>query len=83
MEDSDWQQNKSRNECITYMYENEVLCDVKFKVGGQGELIKGHRLILASRSPVFEKMFFGSLPETTSPIIIPDIEPAAFRSLLR
>ena len=83
MEGTDWQQDKSIKECIAYILENEVFCDVEFKVGEEGELIKAHKLILASRCPVFEKMFFGSLPETSNPIVIPDVEPAAFKAVLR
>jgi speckle-type POZ protein len=35
----------------------EVGADVKFKAAG--EIIKGHRYILAVRSPVFKAEFFG------------------------
>ena len=83
MEGADWQMGKDRKECMTYMFDNEVFCDVEFKVGEEGELIKAHKLLLASRSPVFEGMLFGKLQETKSPMMIPDVDPAVFKALLR
>ena len=83
MDMNDWQINKKQNECNKYILENEVFCDVSFRVGSDGEAIKAHKLLLASRSPVFEKMFFGSLPSKRRPVVIPDIEPAPFKALLQ
>ena len=79
----DWQANKKLNKCARFALDNEMHCDVEFKVGREGMLFKAHKLILALRSPVFERMFYGSLPETSNPIIIPDFEPGGFASLLR
>ena len=83
MEDSDWQLNKDLTSCTKYMLENAVYSDVQFRVGEVGEIIKAHKHILAMRSPVFEKMFFGSLPETRSETVISDVEPLVFKTLLR
>ena len=79
----DWQINKSILECNKYLLEHEVNCDVSFKVGEEQEVVKAHKLILSSRSPVFEKMFNGAFCETETDPIIPDVSPATFRALLR
>ena len=71
MEGAHWQMDK------------EVFCDVEFKVGEEEELIKAHKLLLTSRSPVFEGMLLGKLQETKSPLVIPDVDPAVFKALLR
>ena len=39
--------------------------------------------ILAARSSVFEKMFYGSLPENGAVVRIPDTKPDAFRLMLK
>ncbi|CAM0876151.1 unnamed protein product [Alopecurus aequalis] len=57
--------------------------DVEFQVGV--ETIPAHRLVLATRSPVFRAELFGPMKEgtaTTSAIRIDDMEPHVFRALL-
>ena len=83
MGDKDWQLRKTPTECIKHALNNELYTDIEFTVGKEKEVVKAHKFILATCSPVFEKMFFGSLPESTSPITITDVEPEAFRNLLR
>ncbi|GAV01223.1 hypothetical protein RvY_11966-2 [Ramazzottius varieornatus] len=66
---------------------NEALSDVVFIVGKgimQRE-IPAHRFLLAMGSPVFETMFFGPTRQVADgqDVHLPDIEPAAFRNLLR
>lgn len=39
------------------MLQNQIGCDVEFIVGEQNEAIKAHKVVLASRSPVFFAMF--------------------------
>ncbi|RLN03013.1 hypothetical protein C2845_PM13G23040 [Panicum miliaceum] len=56
--------------------------DVSFTV--DGEQFPAHRAVLAARSPVFEAELFGSMAEATMPsITVQDIEPAAFKVMLR
>ena len=83
MGEQDWQSRKSPTECNKHALNNELYTDIEFTVGKEKEAIKAHKYVLATRSPVFEKMFFGALPESTSPITITDVEPEAFRNLLR
>ena len=79
----DWQLNKSGAECNKYLLEHEVNCDVSFKVGEDEEVIKAHKLILSSRSPVFDRMFNGPFCESETDPVIPDVSPAALRTILR
>ncbi|XP_055343602.1 BTB/POZ domain-containing protein 6-like [Paramacrobiotus metropolitanus] len=62
------------------------LSDVQFAVGqdyGASKTFLAHRLILSSRSDVFDTMFYGSVPENCAdPIDIPDIHPEAFANML-
>ncbi|XP_062592904.1 BTB/POZ domain-containing protein 6-like [Saccostrea cucullata] len=64
------------------MLKNEVYCDISFRVGEEEKLVRAHKYVLASRSPVFDAMFYGDLPEAKE-ITIPDIEPPSFDVLLR
>ena len=83
MEHADWQVNNNLSKCIKFLLTSQMYCDVTFKVGREGQLMKTHKLVLTARSPVFERMFYGSMSESTDPIVIPDIEPDGFASLLR
>ena len=82
MDDYCWQLNKDHPACAKYLLDNEIHTDVEFRVGDAGELIRAHKLILMMRSPVFDRMFYGPVPQS-NPVVIPDIEPEAFRALLR
>ncbi|CAL5005185.1 unnamed protein product [Urochloa decumbens] len=56
--------------------------DVSFTVNG--EMFPAHRAVLAARSPVFKAELFGSMADATMPsITVQDIEPAAFKVMLR
>ena len=80
----DWQSNKSVIECNKYMWQNELLCDVAFRVGTEREMIRAHKYVLASRSCVFYAMFADGMREGQSEVIdIPDIEPATFRTVMQ
>ena len=63
------------------------MCDIQFSVGSDGgcvEQIGAHKSYLISRSPVFFAMFCGDLSESgAGPIRVPDIEPLAFKQMLR
>jgi BTB/POZ domain-containing protein 1/2 len=72
-------------EKIQHLFESQENSDVTFLVGEEREEITAHRFILIMASPVFEAMFRSNWTEalTQNSIEIPDIEPLAFRRLLR
>lgn len=83
-----WQATKSGiRERNAAMFNNELMADVYFSVGpkGNSQRIPAHRYVLATGSTVFYAMFYGGLAEdkTGLNIDIPDVEPAAFLTLLR
>eukprot|EP01006_Ploeotia_vitrea_P035035 TRINITY_DN65831_c7_g3_i6.p1 TRINITY_DN65831_c7_g3~~TRINITY_DN65831_c7_g3_i6.p1 ORF type:complete len:423 (+),score=258.48 TRINITY_DN65831_c7_g3_i6:54-1271(+) len=65
---------------------SEKFADVRFEVGPKGgtETFSAHKIILASRSPVFAAMLFSRFQEATTSeaIRVPDISPECFRILL-
>ncbi len=65
----------------------EIATDVAFLVGEvpNQKLIRAHKYVLASRSPVFFAMLCGGLRvrDTEAPVEIPDATPDAFNALLR
>lgn len=67
------------------MYNNELMSDVTFLVGPKNcaQRIPAHKYVLATGSSVFYAMFFGDLAENSKEIVIPDVEAAAFLTLLR
>ncbi|XP_030378496.1 uncharacterized protein LOC115627086 [Scaptodrosophila lebanonensis] len=83
--DLDWQNSltelKDRGQ---YLLHSEKWADCRFLVGTtpNQRLISGHKLLLAMASPVFERMFYGHLPDKTDPIVIPDVQPEAFEAML-
>ncbi|CAC5375762.1 unnamed protein product [Mytilus coruscus] len=79
---TEWRDNKSLHECMMYMLQNEIMCDVTLRVGDERTLIKAHRFMLSSRSAVFHTMFDGSLPEKGD-ITIPDIDEITFLDILK
>ena len=82
----DWQRNKTLPETNGYMLDNQVACDVQFKVGaehGATEEIGAHKYMLMSRSPVFFSMFCGDLKETSDTVRVPDVDPDTFRDMLK
>uniref|UniRef100_A0A0A9DFZ9 BTB domain-containing protein n=1 Tax=Arundo donax TaxID=35708 RepID=A0A0A9DFZ9_ARUDO len=55
--------------------------DVTFSVGG--ETFTAHRIVLATRSPVFKAELYGPMSKAgTEPITIEDMQPDVFRALL-
>ncbi|CAL5005183.1 unnamed protein product [Urochloa decumbens] len=64
------------------LLDSGVGTDVSFIV--DGEQFPAHRAVLAARSPVFQAELFGSMADATMPsIMVQDIEPAAFKVMLR
>ncbi|XKL63689.1 hypothetical protein PGB90_006053 [Kerria lacca] len=81
-----WQEIRSTiRERNAVMFNNELMADVHFLVGSPGktEKIPAHKYILAIGSSVFYTMFYGALPEQNDTIEILDVEPSAFRTLLK
>ncbi|XP_063409134.1 BTB/POZ domain-containing protein 6-like [Mytilus trossulus] len=58
------------------------MCDVIFKVGAEQSIVKVHKYMLASRSPVFYNMFEGACPEKGE-VVIPDVNLGTFKVLLK
>ena len=81
-----WQAAKSGiRERNAAMFNNDLMADVYFMVGPKdcSQRIPAHKYVLATGSTVFYAMFFGGLAEDKCNIEIPDVEPAAFLTLLR
>ena len=83
-----WQAARATvKERLGYMYNNDTLSDVHFVLGKNNELhrIPAHKFVLSIGSVVFDAMFNGGFGEqcNVSEVEIPDVEPAAFLSLLK
>jgi len=78
----DWQFGKMLPDCINYMLQNELMCDVTFHVGANRMPIKAHKFMLASASPVFYSMFDGPIAENGD-VSIPDIAANIFKDILK
>jgi len=81
-----WQATKTTvNERFAFMFNNEILADVHFKVGrgGSEQRIPAHKFVLSVGSAVFDAMFNSTLAAQEDEITIPDVEPAAFLALLK
>ena len=76
-----WQCGRALDDRMTYMLEQQLMCDVTFLVGPDQAPIKAHKYMLASASPVFYSMFEGPFAEKGE-VIIPDIEREAFQDML-
>ncbi|KAG2582536.1 hypothetical protein PVAP13_6KG183900 [Panicum virgatum] len=86
--------NRSKLEASGYIHESNITeqlgnlldseeaTDVTFCVGG--ETCAAHRVLLATRSPVFKAQLYGPMREAKEQlVIIEDMQPAVFRALLR
>ncbi|XP_048731582.2 BTB/POZ domain-containing protein 6-like isoform X3 [Ostrea edulis] len=80
--DREWQLGKTLAECNWYMLDNQIDCDVTFRVGEAREMVMAHKYVLGSRSAVFYAMLYGPMAEKGG-IFITDMEPHTFKSLLR
>jgi len=78
----DWQCNKSLTECLGHLLEEKIATDVTFLLGEDRQLVRAHKLILISRSPVFYAMLEGPMSEKAV-IPIPDFSKDAFELFLR
>jgi len=76
----------SVKERLHFVFGNELLCDVRFLVGrgSKSQRISAHKFVLSIGSAVFDAMFNGPMAvSSTAEIELPDVEPAAFMSMLR
>ena len=91
--DDNWQTKRpSISERTTFVFNNELLSDVKFVVPAsrnESESRKGqkcipaHRFMLAISSPVFYAMFYGEMAETSGTIQLPDCDYDSLLELFR
>ena len=84
-----------QTKCLTisertrFIFNNELLSDVKFIVPGSNsesgsrKMIPAHKFVLAIGSPVFYAMFFGEMAETKNAIELPDCEYESLLELFR
>ncbi|XP_078376531.1 BTB/POZ domain-containing protein 6-like [Oculina patagonica] len=76
-------------ERTTFIFNNELLSDVKFVVPvstGESEskkAIPAHKFVLAISSPVFFAMLYGQMAETTDSIELPDCDYESLLELFR
>ncbi|XP_067659358.1 BTB/POZ domain-containing protein 6-like [Haliotis asinina] len=64
------------------MFDQQLACDVKFKVGQSRSPVGAHKYVLGARSDVFFTMFNGSIPQSND-VDVPDIEIEPFKIFLR
>ena len=88
--EENWQTKRSTIvERTTFIFNNELLSDVKFVVPvstGESERTKAipaHKFVLAISSPVLYAMFYGQLAETTDSIELPDCDYESLLEMLR
>ena len=88
--EDNWQTKQSTIvERTTFIFNNQLLSDVKFVVPastGESEskkVIPAHKFVLAISSPVFFAMFYGQMAETTDSIELPDCEYEGLLELFR
>ena len=90
MADDHWQTKcLTISERTTFIFNNELLSDVKFIVpvsiseSESQKMIPAHKFVLAIGSPVFYAMFFGEMAETENSIELPDCEYESVLELFR
>ena len=85
--DKHWQTSRANvRERNQFMFRNELLSDVRFKVGktdGNFDILPAHKYVLATASPVFFAMLYGELAENSEMIEVKDCDPESFVEFLR
>ena len=88
--EENWQTKRlTMTEKITFIFNTEILSDVKFVVpvstdgSASKKVIPAHKFVLAISSPVFFTMFYGQMAETTDSIELPDCEYESLLELFR
>ena len=76
-----WQLGKSLSNRLHHMLNNQLMCDMPLRVGSTKTLIKSHKFLLASASPVFYRMFNGQMAKKRY-VYIPNIEADVFNDIL-
>ena len=76
-----WQLGKTLSDRLHHMLNNQLMCDVTFRVGSTKTPIKSHKFMLASVSPIFYSMFNGQMDEKGD-VCIADIEADVFNDIL-
>uniref|UniRef100_A0A0R3S1B0 BTB domain-containing protein n=1 Tax=Elaeophora elaphi TaxID=1147741 RepID=A0A0R3S1B0_9BILA len=72
---------------LTQFRNENIGCDVEFIVGTEQKAVKAHRLVLGCGSEVFAAMFYGKMTQgrqedNLMTVVIPDITPSAFTTLI-
>lgn len=68
------------------MCNNDLMADVTFVVSSSSSspvTFPAHKYVLATGSSVFFAMFYGTLAEQGSQVVVPDVEPDAFLKMLK
>ena len=88
--EENWQTKRSTiAERTTFIFNNQLLSDVKFVVPSSTsesesrKVIPAHKFVLAISSPVFFAMLYGKIAETTDSIELPDCEYESLLELFR
>lgn len=83
----DWQALKTGvRERNAAMCNNDLMADVTFVVSSSSSspvTFPAHKYVLATGSSVFFAMFYGTLAEQGSQVVVPDVEPDAFLKMLK
>ena len=69
-----------RDDRLAGLWRQGVLCDIEVLAGG--ESFQAHRIVLAAASEFFAALLSGSWHDSTGPVALPDLEPAAFAVVL-
>lgn len=81
-----WQSSKACvKDRLSYLCNTEIMADVHFMVGTppHQQKIPAHKFVLSVGSAVFDAQFNGPMATQEEDVEIPDVEPAAFISLMR
>ena len=88
--DDNWQtKHPTIRERTKFIFNNELLSDVKFVVPAlhneseRRKYIPAHKFILALSSPVFYAMFYGEMAETSGAVQLPDCDYESLLELFR
>ena len=66
------------------MFNNADMSDIQLACGETNtDVFYAHKYVLATSSPVFHRMFYGSLPETGPTIHLPDTDKESLEAFLR
>ncbi|XP_060566563.1 BTB/POZ domain-containing protein 6-like [Ruditapes philippinarum] len=87
METSDWQMGRSLNGCLGELFHKKLWSDISFRCKDSDQLpqnsIQAHKIILASRSPVYQAMFYGPCADTNPEIELSDTDSNTFKLFLK